>query len=245
MALVWSHVDQTNNVRYEVRSAGATLRLYTNGAFHSQFNPNHLFTKGVWDSLSIAALFARQTPDRLLMLGVGGGTCLHQITRMSPQTRCIGVEFDKTHIEVATSFFNLTHPNIEVAHFEASRWLSQHRGKHDVIIDDLFVHGTNDPERPFPLTEKWLTRLNTRITKQGALIQNHLTLQDARTAALALNNRFQCALVFRVPRYENCVLGLYRSRVEARAQRRVFDHWLRSTMPKLQPRLTYSVRQLY
>ena len=56
MAIIWQFTEGQTN--YQVRSAGATLRLYTNGAFHSQYNPNHLFTGGIWDLLAVPAFYS-------------------------------------------------------------------------------------------------------------------------------------------------------------------------------------------
>ena len=56
---------------YEVRQAGASLRLYTNGAFHSQWNKSHVFGGAVWDLLSLPVLLRAKPPDHILMLGVG------------------------------------------------------------------------------------------------------------------------------------------------------------------------------
>lgn len=55
MAIVWSR--QLSGVHYEVRSAGNSLRLYTDGVFHSQYNPCRLITGHVWDLLMLPAFF--------------------------------------------------------------------------------------------------------------------------------------------------------------------------------------------
>ena len=80
MALLWT--TKKGNTQYEVRTAGDSIRLYTNRAFHSQYNPKHVFTGAMWDLLSIPALFyainLQRKPNSVLMLGVGGGTAIHQ-----------------------------------------------------------------------------------------------------------------------------------------------------------------------
>lgn len=55
MAIIWSRC--LGGVHYEVRSAGNSLRLYTDGVFHSQYNPYRLITGHVWDLLMLPALF--------------------------------------------------------------------------------------------------------------------------------------------------------------------------------------------
>jgi len=45
MAIIWQkNIDGT---KYEVRAAGKTRRLYTNGVCHSEFNPDKLVTGSI------------------------------------------------------------------------------------------------------------------------------------------------------------------------------------------------------
>lgn len=75
MAVLWEkHVD---GVRYQVRAAGRTRRFYTDGVFHSQYNPLNPVTGHVWDLLMIPAFFyATGSVGRVLVLGVGGGAVI-------------------------------------------------------------------------------------------------------------------------------------------------------------------------
>ena len=49
MAIVWQ--DTRDGTHYQVRTAGKTLRLYTDGVLHSQYNPVKRLTGSVWDLL--------------------------------------------------------------------------------------------------------------------------------------------------------------------------------------------------
>jgi len=56
-----------------VRSAGYSLRLYTDGVFHTQYNPGNPLTGHIWDLLMLPAFFYEpDTIKRVLVLGVGG-----------------------------------------------------------------------------------------------------------------------------------------------------------------------------
>ena len=68
MAILWQ--KKIKNTQYEVRSAGQTRRLYTDGVFHSQFNPNRAITGGVWDLLMLPTFFVVGTQK-------AGTTALH------------------------------------------------------------------------------------------------------------------------------------------------------------------------
>ena len=75
MAIIWSHRE--NGHLYQVRGAGASLRLYTDGVLHSQFNPRRVVTGSVWDLLWLPLFFrSSPAPDRVLLLGMGAGTAV-------------------------------------------------------------------------------------------------------------------------------------------------------------------------
>ena len=60
---------------YEIRAAGSTRRLYTDGVLHSQFNPRRLITGSVWDLLWLGLFFRPDpNPKRVLVLGLGAHT---------------------------------------------------------------------------------------------------------------------------------------------------------------------------
>lgn len=63
MAVIWQR--RHNQQHYEVRTAGRSIRLYTNGVFHSQYNPAHIMSGGVWDLLCLPLLLRHQ-PDHQL-----------------------------------------------------------------------------------------------------------------------------------------------------------------------------------
>ena len=55
MAVIWSKT--TKDTHFEVRRAGRSVRLYSNGVFHSQYNPANPISGTVWDLLLLPAFF--------------------------------------------------------------------------------------------------------------------------------------------------------------------------------------------
>ena len=99
---------ERGGTRYSVRAHGASVRLYTNGVFHSQWSPSRPFAGGVWDCLSLPALY--REPDavrRALVLGVGGGAVLRQLALLSPAVHVTGVEIEPAHLDIARRHFGL------------------------------------------------------------------------------------------------------------------------------------------
>ncbi|HHH44614.1 MAG TPA: class I SAM-dependent methyltransferase, partial [Gammaproteobacteria bacterium] len=93
MSLVWQ--KQADGVDYQVRRAGRTLRLYTNGVFHSQYNPARPVTGSVWDLLLVPAFFYPPAElQRILVLGVGGGAVIQNLRRFVQPQQIVGVELN-------------------------------------------------------------------------------------------------------------------------------------------------------
>ena len=241
MAIIWQHDEA--GIHYEVRSAGSSLRLYTNGAFHSQHSEKHLFTGAIWDLLSIPACFA--TTRSALMLGVGGGAAIHQINQLVAPEIIVGIDFNPVHLKVAKEIFKVQGPNIELHLGDARKWVSQHHSQFDMVVDDLFVDATDDPQRPFDLDQDWLLALNRIVGNEGVLVQNHLSREAAIATAEKLKQHFNSALLLTVPQYENVVLALIRNQVNRRALLKQFEHMLKTRFPEADKKLRYQVRQYY
>ena len=249
MAIVWSYQDPNDQTRYQVRSAGSSLRLYTNGAFHSQYSPKHLFTGAVWDLLSIPVLLkkhtkpSQNTASNILMLGVGGGSAIHQLNTLLHPKEIVGIEVNPIHIHVAQKHFGLNAKNINLHEADAFAWVNQCRRKFDVIIDDLFLDAPDDPVRPFEPGLKWVKKLESRLTTHGMLIQNHLSLDSARQVA-DLAAGFSTALLFSTPQYENVVLALYREPPTGKAYTRQIKTIVAATQLKSSGKLRFNIRKL-
>lgn len=241
MALVWElHQD---GVHYEVRSAGSSLRLYTNGAFHSQHSEKHLFTGAIWDLLSIPTCFS--SCRSVLMLGVGGGASIHQINRLVAPEQIVGIDFNPVHLQVARDIFKVTGPNIRLELSDARKWVEQHHSQFDVVIDDLFVDSDDDPERSFTSDSVWLEELNRIVSQEGVLVQNHLSRDAAIETADCLKGEFRSALTLTVPQYENVVLALFRNQLNRRSVVKNFEHMLKTRHPGAHSKLRYQVRQYF
>jgi spermidine synthase len=215
VALVFEH--RTAEKHYEVRSAGRTVRLYTNRAFHSQWHPEHLFTGAVWDLLVLPVLYSSTAPRSVLLLGVGGGAVIHAINRLFPEIPIDGVELDPIHLRIARQFFNINYKNTRLIADDAVNYIASSNAKVDVLIDDLFVDGSDDPKRPVNIHQDWLSRLANRVSKHGVLIQNHLDTARARQTIRdnrpLLRRHFSEARLFTTDTFTNAILALYRQPV--------------------------------
>ena len=207
MGIVWHKT--VDGKQYEVRSAGQTRRLYTDGVFHTQYNPNKTLTSNVWDLLSLPSFFlSSKNIRRILVLGVGGGAVLRQFLQWYPEADITGVELDKMHIRIAKRFFGLTNKRVTLIHADALDWVSCYRGlPFDIIIDDLFGEIEGEPNRVVDANLKWIKQLNRLLTAHGMLVMNFTESKDLRNCAVLQNesarNIFKAAYRLMTPLYEN------------------------------------------
>lgn len=210
MALLWEKNIDTDF--YQVKSAGKTRRIYKNGVLHSQFNPAKLFTGSVWDLLSTPALFyPRNAIKRVLILGVGGGTVIHQLPVFADIDRIDGIDLDKTHLMLAGKFFSLKKAqHVKLHHADAKSWLLAHdKRRFDMIIDDVFTEIDGEPVRAIASDSLWIRLLLSRLNEDGILVQNYADRNEFKRSA-PLNNEpllkcFQARFRFTTEHYENNV----------------------------------------
>jgi len=248
MAIMWE--TRQGDTHYEVRTAGGSRRLYTNGVFHSQYNPHNPITGNVWDLLLLPVFFYR--PDeikRILMLGVGGGAVIQQLNYFIEPEEIIGIEYDPVHIDIAQRFFNVTQANVSLHRADAIEWLENYNGpKFDMIIDDLFGEVDGEPSRAVEATNTWGRRLFSNVTKQGMVVSNFISPKELKASAYIqdrlLKSRIKSAFTLSNPYYENAVgafLGIEATSKQLR--QRVQTIPLFNTRQKVS-KLNYRVRQL-
>ena len=209
MAILWQKTIK--NTQYEVRSAGQTRRLYTDGVFHSQFNPDRAITGGVWDLLMLPALFyPRESIQRVLVLGVGGGAVIHQLQRYINPAKIIGIELNPVHIMVAKRYFAVTPKLAELVEADALKWLDNYSGPpFDMIIDDLFGEQDGEPLRAVKANKEWFEKLNAHLSDDGLLVMNFISKSDLKNCAAISYKKtsklFSSCFQFCITDYDNAI----------------------------------------
>lgn len=249
MALLWE--KRAAGVHYEVRNAGRTIRLYSNGVLHTQYNPARLLTGSVWDLLLLGSLFVpRERRRRVLVLGVGGGAVIHQLLQVFPDAHITGIELNPVHIAVARRFFGVRGERVELVCENAITWLAMHDGApFDLVIDDLFGDRDGVPCRAVAADAGWFGLLAAQLDPEGVLVTNFADGREMRACAWraaggsqgkALRRRFPAAISLATPTCENRVVAF----LPRAAGTNVLDE-ARAADPRLRDRvLRYSARPL-
>ncbi len=207
---------QQHGHTYEVRSAGATRRLFTDGVFHSQYNPNHGVTGSVWDLLFLPSQFyAPGEIKRVLVLGVGGGAAIHMLNRFAAPDSIVGVELNRIHLQVAKQYFDLRYPNLQLVQANAIEWLFDYDGEpFDLIIDDLYFEEDGEPMRAIAADASWFDVLLDRLTENGMLVMNFVGQKEWKQSAYFqedfVREAFPAVYRFTTPTCHNTVVAFQR-----------------------------------
>ncbi|HHQ43049.1 MAG TPA: hypothetical protein ENK20_12280 [Chromatiales bacterium] len=208
MALLWR--AERGGHRYEVRAAGRTRRLYTDGVLHTEHNPRRVLTHAVWDLLVLPAFALDPPPARVLVLGVGGGAAVRLLRHYFPHAHVTAVERDPVHLSVARRFFGLrASRRLALVEADARAWVRDHAGPpFDLVIDDLFG-GRGEPERAVALDPGWMGALAGLVGEEGALVVNCASRAELGRCAWrtrpGLRRRLPGALALSTPREHNAV----------------------------------------
>lgn len=208
MALVWEHT--AGKRRYQIRTAGRSIRLYTNGVLHSQYHPGHVFNGGVWDLLGLPAMWhADRRLSGILMLGVGGGTVIRQLHELVEWERFVAVERNPVHLDISRRFFGLDGVPVELVELDADRWIETYTGgRFELIIDDLFADHLGEARRAVSFSRDWYAGLCDLLTDRGTLVVNFADGREMKRRLKkipALRRDFQCVYKLTIPSYGNAV----------------------------------------
>ncbi len=204
MALLWQKVKRGE--LYEVRRAGNSVRLYSNGVFHSQWNPQKPIAGNLWDLLFLPACFLpQQDKMRVLLLGVGGGAVIRQLQHFFPDVEIVAVELEPLHIQVAKNYFGVK--GCDLVWADAIAWLQTYSGeKFDLVIDDLFSHAEGEAERAIVVDAYWSKQL-LKVLRPGGIIAVNFG-SPKELAKSALKTKMAGGYSLRHPLYEN-VIGVF------------------------------------
>lgn len=248
MAVLWKKTHQGSH--YEVRAAGRSRRLYTNGVFHSQYNPGRVITGSIWDLLMLPAFFLEAgNIKRILVLGVGGGAVIHQFKRFIEPDEIIGVELSSIHLQVASKYFGLDKTKAKLYEADAVKWLHQYKGPaFDLIVEDLFGEKDGEPCRAVEPSEDWLMLLEKNLTKNGILVMNFIGSNVIKKSggfkSNVLKKKFVSVFQLRMAIYDNAIGVFNKFNSSSRSLRENIK-----TQPKLSAcinnkSLNYSIKQL-
>lgn len=155
-----------------------------------------------------ASMLLKHPQDRVLVVGLGGGSMVRFINHHFPRTRVDAVEIDPVIVSLADEVFGVRPgPRTRIFTEDAIVYLRRNQSRYDVIYMDAFLKpGADTDARGIPQRLKtvgFLRDLHRQLTADGVvafnLVEHPGLKQDLRTIADA----FPATYVFRVPQTLN------------------------------------------
>ena len=137
----------------------------------------------------LSSLMVQDNPERILILGLGGGTLVHAYSTLFPRAEIVIVEIDEAVVTVAEEYFDFRETdNIQVEAVDGRVYVKRAalRGEQfDLVILDAF-NGEYIPEHL--MTREFLEEVKQLLPADGMVVANTFStsrLYDAESATYA------------------------------------------------------------
>lgn len=169
-------------------------------------SPQHLIMQNLQYLMGI--LLFIPAPERILILGVGGGSIIHFLRHHLPTATITGVEYNGELLSIVQEQMGLPGPDetLEYVVNDARAFIDQCQNQYDLIIVDLFDGGIS-PD--WVLQENFGEKLKGLLGDQGAIAYNLVveTEDDFSRFYQALRLTFQQqTLCMDTEEYENILV---------------------------------------
>jgi len=143
---------------------------------------------------------------RVLVLGVGGGVVIKQLTALFPNIEVVGIELDAVHLSIARRWFEVSPREATLIEADATVWLRKYRGpKFDMIIDDLFGDAGGEVARAVEVDDEWASVLCRHLAAGGVLTANFIGNSELRNSGLYRAKQFTSRHRFTPPFCDNAI----------------------------------------
>lgn len=197
--------------RVEMNQVGKRIDMDVEGATFATWHPIHYLTGYSWDAVTAGCLLhPGRPPASILMLGLAGGTVARQLRLLVPDVKITAIEIDAALVDLAHTYMGLDSLKIQVEVADAYSWLKTCPGHYDVVIDDIYLSGRMDVERPISPTGETLALLRRCLSPTGLVVANMIT--DGLHQALfhetrsAFSSRFAATCEIPAPKGFNHIL---------------------------------------
>lgn len=130
-------------------------------------------------------------PQKILILGLGGGSCATISRKQWPYALITGVDFDKTIVDLGNKYLNLGKANAEIVVDDANEFLINNvkvRKDFSLILIDLYVG------QEFPIafeTDEFLSNIAKSLSEGGTAVFNRLYSGEKRPGSLAFGKKLE------------------------------------------------------
>jgi len=156
---------------------------------------------------AMGCLMFMPPPEKILLLGVGGGSLIHFFRHYCPKASITGVDIDDALLKTMHDNFMLPRTDALLSYeiADAQTWVKHDKNKYDLIVVDLF----NEDSMPQWIVEKeFMQDLKNISGAQGCITWNTLIATDQEFNSFYSNLRTiyqQRTLCLAAEDYENTI----------------------------------------
>lgn len=182
MPKVIYEVESKFNGRVRIVDIGSTRKMVVGNTIQSLNPDSPACSKLYWGQMADSIKERFPVIDNILILGMGGGTLAHLISRKYPGIQITSVEYDETMIQIAKDYFKVdTIPNHKIIHEDAMRVVIEPE-KNDIVpggFDALIVDVLNGDKYPdLGKTGNFLSAVKRLIRPGGFVAFSRIYTED-------------------------------------------------------------------
>lgn len=153
----------------------------------------------------------RPKPEKVLIVGLGGGSMVHFIRRHDPEVQIDAIEIDPAVVEIAKKYFAVrAEDKVKLLTEDGLKYLEGTEAKYDVIYMDAFLKPSADTDKTgAPLKSRTLAfyeKVQTRLNPSGLVVFNLNPHKDLDDDIATIRKGFKQAYVFRLAKAQGTVV---------------------------------------
>jgi spermidine synthase len=154
----------------------------------------------------------RPKPERVLIVGLGGGAMVHFLKHHDPKVKVDVVEIDPAIIAIADKYFGVrAGGNLAILNQDALDYLKKTETRYDVIYMDAFLKPSDQTdESGVPLrlkTVAFYKEVQKKLTADGLVAFNVHPTQQSQADIQTIREAFPQTYVFRIPAFRGYVVA--------------------------------------
>lgn len=166
-----------------------------------------------------ASYLFQPNPQRVLIVGLGGGAMVHFLSHHEPDVAVDVVEIDPVVVRLADEFFDVrSGGNVNILTTDAFDYLQGTEQNYDVIYMDAFLKPSEDTDAtgiPQRLkTIAFYESIQRKLTPGGIVVFNLNKHQETERDIDTIDSAFRQTFVFRCPNSGNLVVAALTSEAD-------------------------------
>jgi spermidine synthase len=153
----------------------------------------------------------RPRPERVLIVGLGGGSMVHFLKHHDPNVKVDVVEIDGQIVKIADKYFGVrTEGNVNVVTGDGAEYLKKTKNAYDVIYMDAFLKPSDETDStgvPLRLkTVRFYKEIQKKLAPDGLVVYNLNPHSSIRDDVNNIREAFPQTYVFELPNLSGLVV---------------------------------------